>query len=271
MFSERAFFSFVDLSAESSHRAYNEWHQLDHRPENLRLPGVAWGDRWARTAACAEAGEDNSADFAGTDYVAMYWFRPPYDESVAAWTKLGEDSHQWGRGPRLPGVRRPLTAFFTPVKGYVAPRVLVSADTLPFRPNRGLHVSVSRFRDHHGAAAHDHFTWQDRVRIPDLLGVDGVAGAWTFSFLATQRHPTLAFNDSEDYALGELRIQLLYLDADPVQVSAEIAEHERAWDAAGRGAPQLTTQPTTQSTAQSTAEERLLSSPVSTIIPWQDW
>ena len=48
MFSERAFFSFIELTDPDRHREYNEWHQLDHRPENLLLPGVAWGDRWAR-------------------------------------------------------------------------------------------------------------------------------------------------------------------------------------------------------------------------------
>ncbi len=259
MFSERAFFSFVDLAPGAGHRTYNEWHQLDHRPENLLLPGVAWGDRWARTPACAKAGEDLDSEYAGVDYVAMYWFRPPYDESVAAWTALGEASHQWGRGPRLDGVRRPLTAFFTPVKGYVAPRVLVSADALPFRPNRGLHITVSRFREHHGAAAHDFFSWQDRVRIPDLLGIDGVAGAWTFSYLADQRHPTLAFNEGDGHAQGELRIRLLYLDGDPLEVTADVATAEARWDDEGRGAP------------DSSAEERLLSSPISTIIPWKDW
>lgn len=259
MFSERAFFSFVDLAEGSSHRAYNEWHQLDHRPENLLLPGVAWGDRWARTEACAAAGEDLDTAFAGVDYVAMYWFRAPYDESIAAWTKLGEDSHQWGRGPRLPGVRRPMTAFFTPVKGYAASRVLVSPDVLPFRPNRGLHVTVSRLVDHHGPEAHDHHAWEDRVRIPDLLGLDGVAGAWTFSFQSTQRHPTMVFSDAEDYAVGELRVRLLYLDGDPVDVAGAIAESERRWDAEGRGAP------------APSAEQRLLCSPVRTILPWQDW
>jgi hypothetical protein len=45
------FFSFAALDGAGldDHRRYNEWHQLDHRPENLALPGVAWGDRRART------------------------------------------------------------------------------------------------------------------------------------------------------------------------------------------------------------------------------
>lgn len=260
MFSERAFFSFVEITDPDGHRTYNEWHQLDHRPENLLLPGVAWGDRWARTADCAGVGGPVDGGLAAVDYVAMYWFRPPYDESIAAWTKLGEDSFQWGRGPLMSFVRRPLTAFFTPVKGYVAPRVPVSADALPFRPNRGLHVTLSRLPDAHGAAAHETFRWQDRVRIPDLLDVPGVAGAWTFALHGLQRHPSLPFTeDGAEPDRGSLRIRLLYLDDDPVDVAGEIAQREQGWAAAGRGTP------------APEAEQVLLSSPVRTITPWQDW
>lgn len=189
----------------------------------------------------------------------MYWFRPPYEQSVAAWTKLGEDSFQWGRGPHVPGVRRPLTAFFTPVRGYAAPRVLVSADVLPFRPNRGLHLTLSRLTEPHGAAAHEQFRWYDRVRIPDLLDCPGVAGAWTFSLHSVQRHPTLRFHTAEDLAPGALRIRLLYLDGDPVETARAVQERERGCDARGRGAP------------APEAEQVLLSTPVQTIIPWQDW
>lgn len=31
----------LDNSNTEDHRRYNQWHQLDHRPENLALPGVA--------------------------------------------------------------------------------------------------------------------------------------------------------------------------------------------------------------------------------------
>ncbi|WP_208719847.1 hypothetical protein [Amycolatopsis circi] len=47
------------------------------------------------------------------------------------------------------------------------------------------------------------------------------------------------------------RVRLLYLDEDPV----EVAERERHWEPAPR--PE--------------AERVLLSGPVRTIVPWQDW
>ncbi|MFI9411268.1 hypothetical protein [Nocardia gamkensis] len=260
LFSERVFFSFIELTDPGGHREYNEWHQLDHRPENLLLPGVAWGDRWARPTEYAALGSEPTEAFAGVDYVAMYWFRAPYEESIAAWTKLGEDSFQWGRGPILPGVNRPLLAFFTPVKGYVAPRVRVSADALPFRPNRGLHITLSRFREPHSTETHDQFHWQDTVGIPGLLDCPGVAGAWTFSLHTQQNHPTLPLGGTaEEYASGSLRIRLLYLDADPVVATHAIAERETEWEATGFSAP------------HPTAEEVLMTGPLRTIVPWQDW
>jgi hypothetical protein len=258
MFSERAFFSFVELGEPSGHRAYNEWHALDHRPENLLLPGVAWGDRWARPAEYAEMGEPPAAELGDFDYAAMYWFRPPYEESVAAWTKLGEDSFQWGRGPLLPGVRRRFLGFFTPVKGYAAPRILVSPDALPFRPNRGLHLSVTHFEDAHSPEVHDLFQWDDRVGIPALLECPGVAGAWTFSLLSLQKHPTLPglHDERPEFGPGSLRIRLLYLDADPADTARAVADIERE-PADGSGRPAV--------------GRTLFHGPLRSIIPFQDW
>lgn len=259
MFGELAFFSFVDLADPGQHRAYNEWHQLDHRPENLALPGVAWGDRWALTDACREQTIVGDERYAGVDYAAMYWFRFPVEESVRAWNELGAASFQWGRGPLIPGVTRRLLAFFRPVKGYVAPHALVGPDVLPLRPNRGLHLTLSRFAEPHGSGTHDQLAWHDRVRLPDLMHVDGVAGAWTFSFERHQQHSAVATGTPDADAPGSLRIRLLYLDQDPLEVTARLREHEAALDEAGRGAP------------RPDAEQVLLSAPVRTIIPWQDW
>ncbi|WP_244931329.1 hypothetical protein [Nocardioides sp. W7] len=256
-----AFFSFVTLSdaTPADHRVYNQWHQLDHRPENLALPGVAWGDRWGRPEDYKAVGTGTDATHAETDYVAMYWFRSPLEESVGAWDRLGEDSFQWGRGPLLPGVHRNLLGFFRPVKGYAAASALVSPEVLPFRPNRGLHVTLTRHEDHHSAATHARHTWEDRRLIPALLDLDGVAGAWTFSFSHHQKHTTLPMKDTNVHAPSSLRLRLVYLDGEPLETTERIRAAEQALTDAGEGDP------------SGAGTDVLLSTPVRTIIPWQDW
>lgn len=256
-----AFFSFITLrdAGPEEHAAYNRWHQLDHRPENLALPGVVWGDRWARTAELKELSPGADAQHAGTDYVAMYWFRQPLTEAVAAWDRLGEDSFQWGRGPLIPGVTRNLLGFFRPVKGYAAPSALVSPEVLPLRPNRGLHVTLTRYADSHGGATHARHAWEDRALIPALLDVEGVAGAWTFSFSHHQQHSTLPMGGAADDGPGSLRVRLVYLEDDPAAMAPRLQQAEDALAARGAGDP------------APEAAQVLLSSPVRTIIPWQDW
>src|SRR3954447_2449949 len=97
-FAGKAFFSFTEIPDGALHGRYNEWHQLDHRPENLRLPGVAWGERWGPSPDCASA-STAAADRGLTNlhYLNMYWLRDPVDQSVAEWNELAERSSHWGR------------------------------------------------------------------------------------------------------------------------------------------------------------------------------
>lgn len=255
------FFSFVTLhnAGPEDHRAYNEWHQLDHRPENLALPGVAWGDRWARPADHKVVSTGSDRAHAETDYVAMYWFREPLDESIAAWDRLGEDSFQWGRGPLFPRVSRNLLAFFRPVKGYAAPSALVSSEVLPYRPNRGLHLTLTRHAEHHSPETHARHAWEDRQLIPALLDVDGVAGAWTFAFSHHQRHTTLPMKGGADTTPGSLRMRLVYLDGEPLATAQRLHAAQDALADQGEGDPATGT------------TEVLLSTSVRTILPWVDW
>jgi hypothetical protein len=257
MHSPLVFFSFITLddATEADHRRYNEWHQLDHRPENLALPGVAWGDRWARPVPYRDLGTA-APDHTGTDYVAMYWFNEPVEKSLAEWDQLGADSFQWGRGPLLPGVRRNLLAFFRPVKGYAAARALVGPGVIPYRPNRGLHLTLSRFAEPFSSDTHEHHRWEDRTLMPALLDLPGVAGAWTFTFSHHQRHGSLPLTGDTADARGTLRVRLLYLDEDPATTTTRV--EERSGELAGpTGAPG--------------SGEVLLSTPLRTIVPWQDW
>ncbi|MFI9411271.1 hypothetical protein [Nocardia gamkensis] len=237
------------------HRSYNIWHQLDHRPENLALPGVAWGDRWSRPEEFRTGPVID--EHAGTDYVAMYWFRDPFEESVRQWNDLGADSFEWGRGPLIPGVHRSLLGFFRPVKGYVAASALVSADVLPYRPNQGLHLTLTRYAEARSDDTHEHHRWEDRSLIPQLLSLDGVAGVWTFSFDHHQ-HVTMRPRDARGDSVGSMRIRLVYLDGEPLETVARIHD---AQTSAARDLP----------SSAAAGARCLMSTALRTIVPFRDW
>lgn len=237
MLAKKVFFSFLHVQDPSKHREHNAWHQLDHVPENLALPGVIWGERWVRTPDCAR--NSHAGDLLGpVQYIAQYWFRDPVDKSVAEWTALGEQSFQWGRRPELTWVGRPLQGFFTPVKGYVSPRVLVSADVLPFRPVKGLHIRVTQMAESHSTVTEAMYRWYDTVRIPRLLEVAGVAGTWTFSSQVIRARPGANLTTNADVSPamsdGALRVTLTYLDEEPAAFRAALAESDRKDRADGR-------------------------------------
>jgi hypothetical protein len=235
MLSGKAFFSFTEVPDRRRHHEYNAWHQLDHRPENLALPGVLHGERWVRSPDCAAVSPPVSDELGDVHYVNMYWFRDPADESFREWQALAERSFQWGRRPDTAIARRALMGSFSPVKGYVSRRVAVSADALPFRPNRGIAITVSRLTDPHGAAAHERFAWYDSTFIPELVESPGVAGVWTFSSQSTTLEPgrraaggSTTFDEQDGAVPGRYRILLTYLDADPLDHLASRASAARS-------------------------------------------
>src|SRR3954452_3808603 len=184
-FANKVFFSLTEVPDRARHRQYNEWHQLDHRPENLLLPGVAWGERWVRSPDCARAGAEPDPTLPNLHSLNMYWFREPVDQSLAEWHELTERSFHWGRRDDVEIAKRLLLEFFRPIKGYVNPRVLVSADALPFRPTRGIHVTITRVDDPRSHGAERLFRWYDRSLVPAILTRPGVAGVWTFGSEST--------------------------------------------------------------------------------------
>lgn len=229
MLATTTFFSFSQVTDPARHRDYNRWHQLDHRPENLALPGVVYGERWVRTPACAAAGLVTDERLAGTHYVNIYWYRDPADASIAEWQELAERSFQWGRRPEVGYVARPLMGFFSTVRGYAAPRVLVSPDALVFRPALGVHVTVLRPAEPHGVSTEAYYRWLDTEALPSAVALDGVAGGWTFSSRATTLDPSYAarpgtsttFAPSGDDP-GAFRIVVLFCDGDPVVVAGAL-------------------------------------------------
>ena len=251
-----AFFSFAEITDPAKHHEFNEYHQLDHRPENLALPGVIFGERWVRSPDCAAALPGLGTAFDAVQYMTMYWLRQPVEASRLEWLDLGTTATHLGRRPDLGWSQRPLVGAFVPLKGYVTPRVLISAEALPFRPGRGLYVTVSRLGPDL-AAAERLARFYDRVGIPDLLACAGVTGAWTFvseSAFPAHRSPIA------DPGLGDLRIHVYFLDQDPVAFATELAARQPEWTAAGR----VPDDPG--------AETPLFTAVLKTIVPWEwDW
>lgn len=267
MLAEEVFFSFAQVTDPSRHRDYNAWHQLDHRPENLALPGVRWGERWVHSPDCAASAITPIPELAGTHYINMYWFASPAGDSIAAWQRLAERSFQWGRRPEGAYATRPLMGFFLAVKGYVAPRVRVSADALPFRPNRGVHVIVYRLHEPHSTEAHDVLAWYDQVHMPDVVDCPGVAGAWTFSSVSTTLDAGWAARSTASTTFaaeasdpGRYRVAVIYADDDPLVVADRLVARRATWAEAGR----------TRDT--SAVEDKVFAGPLRTIVPWKwDW
>jgi len=218
---ETVFFSFAQITDPSKHAEYNEWHQLDHRPENLALDGVRYGERWVRTPQCAASSTVGDDRLAQTHYVNIYWFREPWQASFAEWQGLAERSYRWGRRPEIAWTARPLMGIFRTVSGSAAPRVLVSADALALRPARAVQLRVHRFDESHSARTHAYLADAQARRVPELLNTDGVAGTWSFSSISTTLDPSWqpvagsATFDPSGTDAGLFHAELVFIDGDP--------------------------------------------------------
>jgi hypothetical protein len=251
---KRAFFSFGELTDSTKHPEYNAWHQLDHRPENLALEGLYYGERFVCSPDCAQARGTAEPPFQNLHYFTYYLLRQPVAQTLREFFDLGAWTSYMGRGPDLGYVLRHFTGQFLPLKGYANPRVLVSADVLPFRPTRGILLHLWEVLEPASLDARDLLAWYDQVHIPDLLACKGVAGVWTFT-----ADPGQTRSSGLPWSLGR-RVHLFFLDEDPLQVVADIRAHAAEWRTAGR----------LRDNAQSM--RNLYYGPLRTIIPWQwDW
>ncbi len=259
-----AFTSFSAVTDPARHGEYNAWHQLDHRPENLLLPGVMAGERFVHSPACKAVSLGAVAPFADIHYVTFYWFRPPVADSIARWSELAEASFQWGRRPELGWISRPFMSFFRPVIGLAAPRIGVSAEAVLLRPCRGIHLTVLRVdtRAEHRARLEPRFRWYRETGLPEFLRRDGVAGVWSLSSDSSLAPASWARREhrhaDDEAAASEYRIHVLFLDDDPVEVSRALA-HD--------GGADLLLAP-----GLSDLEDVVFSGPLETITPWRwEW
>ena len=202
-----AAFSLSASSPDGDDAPYLEWHQLDHMPEQYQIPGMLFAHRWASTPECRAARAVETERFRPTNHVVHYLFGEPVATAIDEWFTLGSHLYKVGRFPHhLPPV---LLVAGNLVAGYAAPSALVTAEVVPYRPNRGMYLVVELPDDPSAPPA-----WAPE-HVERLLDIDGVAGMWTFNW-STLRPDRF---DGNGYTMT-----VCYLDGDPVVVAKPIAE-----------------------------------------------
>jgi len=200
------FFSFTEITDPNEHHSYNEWHQLDHMPEQYPLDGIAYGQRWVSTPACRAARLVSEAPLDSIHYMTLYLMTDPVERTLQEFMQLGRDLHAVGRFHLHRRAR--LSGPFPRLDEAVAPRVLISAAAVPYRPNLGVYVEVEELAGSEGkAGAAPH-----AEHLAALCAGPGVAGAWAF-------------------ADEERRVTVTWLDAPPLEVRGAVeavVAHRRA-------------------------------------------
>jgi hypothetical protein len=166
------FFSFTEITDAGEHHSYNEWHMLAHMPEQYPLDGIAYGQRWVSTPACRAARLVSEPPLDSIHYVTLYLMTEPVERTLREFMQLGRDLHKVGRFHLHR--RAQLSGPFPFRAAVVAPRVLISAEAVPYRPNLGVYVEVEELAEGSDpAAGADHRA--------TLGATPGVAGVWSFA------------------------------------------------------------------------------------------
>ena len=201
-------FAFISLSArEPAGRdaEYIEWHSLDHRPEQYRLAGLRNSLRLVSTPACRAARAASLEHYDTVDHVMTYLFSDR--AALPPFKALGDALGAAGRMPlRLPSVEFMVADLAGKA---AAPRAVAGADVIPWRPARGVYLTIER----------------GHAPVDDLIELPGVAGVWTY-------HGAPSPEPWENDATG-LQVTYCYLDDDPVAAAPRLGDAMRARWAGG--------------------------------------
>nr|WP_090277167.1 hypothetical protein [Mycolicibacterium komanii]CRL71143.1 hypothetical protein CPGR_02298 [Mycolicibacterium komanii] len=187
---------------------YLRWHSLDHRPEQHRMTAVRASLRLVSTPECRAARAANESPYDAIDHVMTYFFTGV--EGMEPFLALSKALGDAGRKlPLLPPVER---GVYDVRQRTAAARIKAGADVLPWWPNRGVYLLLER-----GAGALD-----------ELVGVDGVAGAWAATSLPVEARLASA-------PAGQT-LTYCFLDDDPAAVAERMRPVLRTrWEKGGVG------------------------------------
>ena len=196
---------FVSLSAcdsDGRDAEYLEWHALDHRAEQHRLPGLRGSLRFVSTPECRSARAAADSRYESTDHVMVYLFAD--QGSMDAFYGLGEELFKAGRMQhRLPAVEGDL---YLLAGKAAASRAVAGADVLPWRPSRGAYLLLEL-----GAATPEH-----------LVEIDGVAGVWWATTDSEKIDARPWFGSLTSSEEGVKQVAFCFMDGDPIDVAHQI-------------------------------------------------
>jgi hypothetical protein len=178
---------------------YIEWHSLDHRPEQYRLPGLRHSIRLVSTPACRAVRAASEAPYDQVDHVMNYMFTN--DSEIPGFNALGLALYEGGRMP----LRLPSIGFVTGTVAakVAAPSAVAGAEVIPWRPAIGVYLIIE----------------EGQADASNLIDVPGVAGVWSIDGQPAPEPYAGDFTGS--------RITYCFLDKDPVETGKALAEHVR--------------------------------------------
>ena len=198
---------------------YVAWHQLDHMPEQFRIHGLSWGQRFFATPGCVASSAYRDGPMHAACHLQTYLF-DEYEPVMTEFSALGRDLARQGRHRQGPIAH--VQAPFQLMEAFASAQVPVAAEAVPFRPNTGVYLLVEDAPD--AAAVVE---WDTRQRADDILEVPGVVGIWTYAAPADPGTGTGAYG----IPTSTRRITVVYLDQDPIAVSNALRPRlERRWD-----------------------------------------
>jgi hypothetical protein len=201
------FFSFTEITDPAEHRSYNEWHMYDHMPEQFPIGGIVYGQRWVSTPACTANRAASRGPLAATHYLTLYLMSDPVRETLREFYEHGRALAKLGRFHQH---RRALLSGPFVVNGMAAaPRVLVRAEAVPYRPHSGVYVIVD----------------SEPLALDEFVAAPGVVGAW--SFAGTDEYTDLP------WATRGRGVTVCWLDGDAPAVDATTAEFAGPFETIG--------------------------------------
>jgi hypothetical protein len=217
-----AFMSFTEVP-EARRHAYDHWHALDHMPEQFGIGGVVGAQRFVAPPDLLERRVTTDPGLARAQYFHYYLMSRPLDQTLEEFRELAGTLRSLGRW--FPDFVGRLNGPFRFVKAYASSGVLVRPEVVPYRPCRGVFLTVQNPVGDVDPATVDHVRQRyDQIYVPRTISLPGVVGCWWFE----------ARGDATTSGLPSgpegRTVRIYWLESDPAGMLDSLLECQRGPD-----------------------------------------